>query len=144
MKRRAFTLAEVAVSATLLLLMVGLASWGVVFYLRSYHRYSDQALALKQQAKTLEAVCSQLRTCQRISSPIPDKLSQAPLKFLTHDGEAATLWLNQNALWTEIGTSKTKLGKAADLYLKKEGTVLELTIPVQNQLPLRTALGIPE
>ena len=52
-----------------------------------------------------------------------------------------------DAFYTWLGNlgqlPKTKLGKAADLYLKREGAVLELTIPVQNQLPLRTALGIP-
>ena len=63
------SLVEVMIASGILLLMIGLAAFALVAYLRSYRQYTDRGLKQRSCAKATEALCHHLRSAERLYEP---------------------------------------------------------------------------
>ena len=140
---RAFTLAEMVVTSSVLLLMVGLASLAIVGYLGSYRRYTDQGMRLRLCAKTLETASYHLRSAQALYKPLPDSLKGQALRYRDAYGKECLMGLNQGKLQVTEGTNRTALGPLEDLEVSFQPGFLILRAPVAGQtVPLETQLSL--
>lgn len=140
---RAFTLAEMVVTSSVLLLMVGLASLAIVGYLSSYRRYTDQGMRLRLCAKTLETVGYHLRSAQALYKPLPDSLKGQALHYRDAYGKDCLLDLSQGKLQVTEGSHRTALGPLEDLEISFQPGFLVLRAPLAGQpVPLETQLSL--
>lgn len=141
MRRQAFTLVEVMVGSGVLLLMVALASMATISYLRGYGHYTKEGARLRVAAKTLEALCFELRSARAFKS-IPKSVRQAPLKFEDTRRRQCSLQFRGDELWIQREPDSRRLGNLVDVNLSTRDSLLEITVPVAGQTPLHTALSL--
>ncbi len=80
------------VGSGVLLLMVALASMATISYLRGYGHYTREGAKLRVAAKTLEAVCFELRSARALKA-VPRSLRLGPLEFENSRRQACSLQL---------------------------------------------------
>ena len=141
MRRRGFTMVEVMVGSGVLLLMVALASMATISYLRGYGHYTKEGARLRLAAKTLEALCFELRSARAFKS-IPKSVRQAPLEFEDTRRRQCSLQFRGDELWIAREPDSSRLGNLVDVNLSVHDGLLEITVPVSGQVPLHTALSL--
>ena len=142
MKRRAFSLAEIMVGSGVLLIMVAMTSMATIFYLRAYRHYTSEGLKLRQTAKTLEVLCSNLRSARSMQPPIPTSLRQAPLLFEKKTQEHCSLQVANGQLLLLHDKETIKIGMASDVNLAVKDGLLQVSIPVEGAEPVQTAVSL--
>ena len=141
MRRRAFTVLEVLVGSGVLLLMVAMASMATISYLRAYRHYTNEGAKLRLAGKTLEALCFELRSARSFKT-IPKSVRRAPLEFEDTQRRQCSLQYRGDQLWIQREPDSRRLGNLVDVNLSAHEGLLEITVPVAGQTPLRTALSL--
>lgn len=142
MRPRGFTLLEVMVASGVLLVMVTMTSMATISYLRAYRHYTNEGLKLRQTAKTLEALCLQLRSARALQSPLPTSLRQAPLQFEKRNHEGYSLQIVQDRLVVIHDKESVSLGVASDVNFDLQKDLLHISLPVAGQQPVHTAISL--
>ena len=124
-----------------LLLMVALASMATISYLRGYGHYTKEGAKLRLAAKTLESLAFELRSA-RAFKVIPRSIRQAPLEFEDRRRRQCSLQFRGEELWIAREPDPVRLGHVADVNLVAQDGLLEITVPVAGQVPLRTGLSL--
>lgn len=132
---------EVMVGSGVLLLMVALASMATISYLRGYGHYTKEGARLRLAAKTLEALCFELRSARALKT-IPKSVRQAPLEFEDTRRRKCSLQFRGEELWIQREPDSSRLGNLVDVNLSAHDGLLEITVPVSGQAPLHTALSL--
>lgn len=132
---------EVMVGSGVLLLMVALASMATISYLRGYGHYTREGAKLRLAAKTLEAVCFELRSARSIKAA-PKSLRQTPLEFENSRRQTCSLQLRGDRLWVRHNQQEARLGVASDLEFARTGDTLQVSLAVPGQAPVTTALSL--
>lgn len=140
-RRRGFTMVEVMVGSGVLLLMVALASMATISYLRGYGHYTRDGAKLRLAAKTLEVICSELRSARSFKT-IPASLHQGPLEFENARRQACVLQLRGEQVWVRHNSEELRLGTAADVQFLQQTQLLEVSLPVAGQAPVVTAVSL--
>ncbi|MBT9588850.1 prepilin-type N-terminal cleavage/methylation domain-containing protein [bacterium] len=143
MKRnRAFSLLEVMVASGVLLVMVTMTSMATLSYLKAYRHYTGEGLKLRQTAKTLEVLCSHLRSARSLQLPIPASLKQSPLTFEKRNRQQCSLQVLDGQLMLAQDKESIKVGAASDIHLQVEKDLLHVSIVVAGQSPVQTAISL--
>lgn len=129
------------VGSGVLLLMVTLASMATISYLRGYGHYTKEGARLRVAAKTLEALCFELRSARAFKT-IPKSIRQTPLEFEDTRRRQCSLLFRGEELWIQRESEPRRLGRATDVNLAAHDGLLEITLPVAGQAPLHTALSL--
>lgn len=149
MKRRAFTLIETMVTSGVVLLLVALAALAITGYLRSYQHYTEQGLRLRQAAKTLEVACFHLRSAESLTTPLPERLTQQPLRYVERGRGPCALLISEGRLVLQERdahdqvTRSVGIGPASELEPVFSNGFLLLRLPVVGQNPpLETQIAL--
>ena len=130
MRRRGMTLAETLVAAGILALMLGLAAFAMVAYLRSYRQYTELGLKLRSCAKASEAICHHLRSAERLYEPesaVWEKgfsLEQHPLVYQERGAGPARISWQKGQVMYSSGQQSYTLGRCAQVLLHSRARML--------------------
>ena len=147
--QRAMTLAEILISCTLLLVMIGMTSFACVSYLRAYRQYTDKGLRVRLAAKSLEALTFQLRSARVVYQPDRATLEQGSsgLSYADDQGQLWQLQFRNHEIWLEHGQERRVVFSSVEsLRLREEqaehGRLLRVEVRVQDiNAPFTTALS---
>jgi type II secretory pathway component PulJ len=139
MKKRAFTIPEVMISATLLLILIGMASMGTVSFMRGYQKFTKESSGVRSELQTLNKLMRHLRSCQAVKKKFQRlDLSSEPLMISVQTVQGVIeekLYLKNGELWAE-GKTKERLGNATNVTLN-----CSLTGMLEVQVDSKTAVA---
>ena len=119
MKRRAFSVPEVLVTSSLLLILIGMASVCIVAYLRGYQKFNQESGKVRAQLTTLDRLSAHIRSARSIQSLEPLAITVQTAQA-TQKEEFA---IENGQLYLKTEKSKAPLGPATKLQLvwRKDG-----------------------
>lgn len=132
------SLLEVMIASGILLLMIGLAAFAMVAYLRSYRQYTDRGLKQRSCAKASEALCHHLRSAERIYQPDSltwergFSLERQPIVYQERgNSDQARISWQHGQLFFESGPLRYTLGHCAQAMLQAHGRGRERMLSLQ-------------
>lgn len=137
MHRRGMSLEEVLVSLGILVLMLGMAAFAMVAYLRSYRQYTERGLQLRSCAKLSEAICHHLRSAERLYEPDTAawqagfSLQQRPVVYQERGAGLARLSWQKGQVFFSSGSQNYALGRCGEVALRSLGSGRARMLTVQ-------------
>lgn len=132
------SLVEVMIASGILLLMIGLAAFAMVAYLRSYRQYTDRGLKQRSSAKATEALCHHLRSAERLYEPDSRtwqqgfSLAEHPVVYQERGtADQARISWQHGQVFFESGQLRYTLGHCAQATLQAHGHGRNQTLSVQ-------------
>lgn len=117
--KRAFTIPEVLITSTLLLLLIGMASICIVSFVRGYQKFDQESAKTRTQLTTLDRLSSHLRSAKSLQKLEPLQITVQTAKTL----EKEDISVENGQLYLKTDHNKTSLGPAQNLQLewRKDG-----------------------
>ena len=107
MRRRGFTILELLISSTFLLLIIGMGSMSLVSFLRGYQKFSVTSVNQRANVQAMQSFVMHLHSAEQLyGTEAFEKLdlAQRPLQFFVYgtDGPVLETWkVSEKKLWQD-------------------------------------------